>query len=64
MAVGVEEASRTYERAMRNVAAAGPGVCEVCRTFIDPSYSRCHPCAFQPDNLAAVVPITYSERLG
>lgn len=65
MAVGVEEASRTYERAMRNVAAAGPGVCEVCRTFIDPNkYSRCHPCAFQPDNLAAVVPITYSEGLG
>jgi predicted amidophosphoribosyltransferase len=64
MAVGVDEASQAYERAMRNIVAVGPGICPVCRTFIDPGYQRCYPCARQPDNLAAVVPITYSENLG
>lgn len=65
MAVGVDEASEAYERAMRNIAPAGPNICPVCRTFIDPSKGqRCYPCAFQPDNLNAVVPITYSEKLG
>lgn len=64
MAVGVDEASRAYERAMRNIAAAGSGICPVCRTFINPEHQRCYPCAFQPDNLDAVVPVTYSENLG
>lgn len=64
MAVGVDEASEAYERAMRNIAPAGPGVCRVCRTFIGPDYDTCYPCGFEPDNLAAVVPITYSENLG
>lgn len=49
---------------MRNIAAAGPGICPVCRTFIDPEHRRCYPCEFQPDNFAAVVAITYSENLG
>lgn len=64
MAVGVDEASEAYERAMRNIAAVGPGICRICRTFIDPGYGTCYPCGFEPDNLAAVVPITYSENLG
>jgi predicted amidophosphoribosyltransferase len=64
MAVGVDEASEAYQRAMRNIAPVGPGICPVCRTFIDPEHERCYPCAFQPDNLDAVVPITYSENLG
>lgn len=64
MALGVDEASEAYERAMRNIAAAGSGICPICRTFIDPGYDTCYPCGFEPDNLAAVVPITYSEKLG
>jgi predicted amidophosphoribosyltransferase len=64
MAVGVKEASEAYERAMRNVAPIGPGICSICRTFINPEYERCYPCVDQPDNLSAVVPITYSENLG
>jgi predicted amidophosphoribosyltransferase len=49
---------------MRNIAAAGRGICPICWTFVDPGHQRCYPCAFQPENLAAVVPITYSEHLG
>ena len=64
MALGVNEASEAYERAMRNIAPAGSGICRICRTFIDPEYDTCYPCGFEPDNLAAVVPITYSENLG
>jgi predicted amidophosphoribosyltransferase len=64
MALGVDEASEAYERAMRNIAPAGPGICRICRTFVDPDYDTCYPCGFEPDNLAAVVPITYSENLG
>jgi hypothetical protein len=64
MAVGVDEASEAYERAMRNIAAVGPGICRICRTFIDPGYDTCYSCGFEPDNLAAVAPITYSENLG
>jgi predicted amidophosphoribosyltransferase len=64
MAVGVDEASRAYERAMRNIAATGPGVCPICRTFISPDHKTCFPCGHQPASLAAVAPITYSENLG
>lgn len=49
---------------MRNIAAAGPGVCRVCWGFIDPDYETCYKCGHQPDCLDAVVPITYSEHLG
>lgn len=50
---------------MRNVLPTGPGVCEVCHTFIDPDrYSRCYACGFGANDLDAVVPITYSEHLG
>lgn len=63
--VGVNEASEAYERAMRNIATGGPSICPICRTFVDPGKGeRCYPCAVQPDNLSAVVPITYSENLG
>jgi predicted amidophosphoribosyltransferase len=64
MAVGVDEASGAYERAMRNIAPAGPGICRVCWGFIDPDYDTCYKCGFQPDSLDAVVPISYSEHLG
>ncbi|MGH2850839.1 MAG: hypothetical protein ACRDLP_09505 [Solirubrobacteraceae bacterium] len=60
----VEEASETYIAAMRNVLPAGPGVCSVCSTFIDPGYARCIPCSGAGDELASVVAITYSEHLG
>lgn len=30
MALGVDEASQAYERTMRNIAVAGPGICRVC----------------------------------
>lgn len=60
----VEEASETYEHAMRNVQPAGPGICSTCKTFIDPSFDRCYRCNQLPDLLDAVVPITYSEHLG
>jgi predicted amidophosphoribosyltransferase len=64
MAVGVDEASETYQRAMRNIAPAGSDICRVCWGFIDPDYSTCYKCGHQPDHLAVVVPITYSEHLG
>lgn len=60
----VNEASETYESAMRNVLPAGDGVCATCGTWIEPTYSYCYPCNSQPSELAAVVPITYSEHLG
>ncbi|HET9153542.1 MAG TPA: hypothetical protein VFN85_05460 [Solirubrobacterales bacterium] len=64
MALGVREASEAYERSMRNMAAPGPGVCRVCRGFVDEEYETCYVCGFQPRCLDAVVPITYSEHLG
>ena len=64
MALRVEEASQAYERGMRNVASAGPGVCRVCRAFVSPEYDTCYPCGHQPETLNAVAPITYSEHLG
>jgi predicted amidophosphoribosyltransferase len=64
MAVGVEEASQSYQRAMRNIAPAGPGICRVCWGFINPEYDTCFKCGHQPDSLDVVVPITYSEHLG
>lgn len=64
MSLRVDEASEAYERAMRNIAPAGPGICRTCRTFIDPKYDTCYPCGHQPDCLDLVVPITYSEHLG
>jgi predicted amidophosphoribosyltransferase len=64
MALQVDEASRAYERAMRNIAVAGPGICRICWGFIDPDYEICYRCDHQPDGLEAMVPITYSEHLG
>lgn len=64
MALRVDEASQAYERAMRNIAEAGPGICRVCWSFINPDFDACYKCGSQPDSLAAMVPITYSEHLG
>jgi predicted amidophosphoribosyltransferase len=64
MALRVDEASEAYERAMQNIAAAGPGICRVCWGFIDPDYETCYKCGHQPANLDVMVPITYSEHLG
>lgn len=64
MALSVEEASAAYQRAMRAIAQPGPGICRVCRGFTSPDFDTCYPCGHQPDNLEAVVPITYSEHLG
>jgi hypothetical protein len=64
MALTVDEASGAYERAMRNMALAGDGVCRICWTFTRPGFSTCYPCGFQPEMLDLVVPITYSEHLG
>lgn len=64
MAVGVDEASQAYQRAMRNIAPAGPGICRVCWGFVNPEYDTCYKCDHQPDSLDVVVPITYSEHLG
>jgi predicted amidophosphoribosyltransferase len=64
MALRVDEASQAYERAMRNIVAAGPGVCRVCWRFMDPDFETCYRCAHQPDCLDVMVPITYSEHLG
>src|SRR4051794_17882160 len=64
MAVGVDEASQSYQRAMRNIAPAGAGICRVCWGFINPEYDTCFKCAHQPGSLDVVVPITYSEHLG
>jgi hypothetical protein len=64
MAVGVDEASQAYQRAMRNIAPAGSGICRVCRGFIDPDYDTCYKCGHQPNSLDVMVPITYSEHLG
>ena len=64
MALTVEEAAATYGKAMRNVLHAGPGVCEVCHTFISTEYTRCYKCSGQPDQFDTVVPVTYSEHLG
>lgn len=64
MALQVNEASEAYERAMRNIVAAGPGICRVCWTFMNPDFETCLSCDRQPDCLDAMVPITYSEHLG
>ncbi len=64
MALGVDEASQAYERTMRNIVAAGPGICRVCWGFIDPDYETCFKCGHRPDCLDVMVPITYSEHLG
>lgn len=64
MALQVNEASEAYERAMRNIVAAGPGICRICWTFMNPDFETCRSCDNQPDCLDAVVPITYSEHLG
>jgi len=64
MALRVDEASEAYERSMRNMAPAGPGVCRVCWAFVDADYETCYACGHQPANLDVVVPITYSEHLG
>ncbi len=64
MALRVDEASEAYERAMRNIVAARPGVCRVCWRFMDPDFETCYRCAHQPNCLDAMVPITYSEHLG
>lgn len=64
MAVGVDEASGAYERAMRNIAPSGSGICRICRGFIDPDYDTCYKCGFQPNSLEVMVPISYSEHLG
>lgn len=60
----VAEASAAYESAMRNMAPPGPTVCPTCHAFIAPHYNVCRPCSQQPDELDAVVPITYSENRG
>jgi predicted amidophosphoribosyltransferase len=60
----VEEASAAYAGVMRNVLAAGPGICATCKTFIDSGWTLCYRCAHQPARLDSVVPITYSEHLG
>ena len=60
----VAEASAAYESAMRNVLPGGDGVCRICGTWIADGYFECYPCANQPNQLDAVVPITYSEHLG
>ena len=59
----VEEASQTYESAMRNVLPGGPTVCPTCGTWKPTPYPLCFACNKQPSHLAAVVPITYSEHL-
>jgi predicted amidophosphoribosyltransferase len=65
MPLTVTEASETYETAMRNIQPAGPGICAVCKTFIEDAYPRCYACGIRnPDHLDVVVPITYSEHLG
>lgn len=63
MALTVEEAANTWVSAMRNALPAGPGVCSICHTFIDPTYDKCYPCNSVGNSLDAVVPITYSEAL-
>lgn len=60
----VEEASEAYAGAMRNVQPAGPGICAICKTFIEAGWRVCYPCNNEPDALDAVVPITYSEHYG
>ena len=65
MGLGVDEASATYERAMRNMASPGDGVCPVCWTFKDPTFPLCYPCSQKhPNLLDVVVPITYAEEGG
>jgi predicted amidophosphoribosyltransferase len=64
MAVQVDEASEAYERAMRNIAAPGEGICTICWAFIDTSFPTCYRCGHQPNCLDAVVPISYSEHQG
>lgn len=59
----VEEASAAYQAAMRNVLPAGSGICSICHTFIDPTYTKCYKC-LQANFTDVVVPITYSEHLG
>ncbi len=49
---------------MRNIEPVAPGICRVCRGFVDPQYPTCFKCGFQPEALDVVVPITYSEHLG
>lgn len=64
MAVGVHEASQAYERAMRNIAPAGPGICDVCWGFSNPDFETCFKCGHEPNSLDVMVPITYSGHGG
>lgn len=64
MTLSVVEAAATYAKAMRNIVPAGPGVCEICHTFINEDFARCYPCSSHPSHLDVVVPITYSDHLG
>jgi predicted amidophosphoribosyltransferase len=62
----VEEASATYQAAMRNVGDdGGYATCSVCHTFVNPDFSRCYRCGMEnPDEFKIVVPISYSEHRG
>jgi predicted amidophosphoribosyltransferase len=61
----VDEVSEPYGNFMLNPVAAGPGVCRICRTFVDPGYATCFRCGqAQPSLIDAVVPITYSVDRG
>jgi len=61
----VSEAVQTYQAALINIAAPGPGICPICWTFKDPAYPVCIGCNRHPENhLDVMVPISYSEHLG
>ncbi len=61
----VARARQAQLTALRNVPAAGPGICAICKTFVGPGFRECFACrAEQPNHLDVVVPISYSEHGG
>jgi predicted amidophosphoribosyltransferase len=59
--VSVVELSDTMAGSLRNMAAAGPGVCPICWTFHDPGYDQCAACV-GASQLDVVIPISYALR--
>jgi predicted amidophosphoribosyltransferase len=59
--VSIVELSDTLAGAMRNIAAPGPGICPICRTFHDPAFAQCVSCIGTTE-LDVVVPISYAPR--
>jgi hypothetical protein len=58
------ELSDPYVNVMQNPAQPGEGICPVCRGFPAPPYTEDRGCAFNPDYIDVVTPVSYAPGLG